>query len=630
MHKKIVWMAVITWWAFVGSGCGAQNSPPGISVQPQSVSVASGTVAVFSVIANGTGALSYQWSKNGTVISDSNSATYLTAPVTSADNGAAYTVQVSNSFGKVTSKPAVLSLVQTPNVSVLTYHNDPARSGQNAAEVRLTPANVTQAHFHKIGIFPTDGKMYAQPLVVADLAIGGVVRNVLYAATEHDSVYAFDADTGTQLWKVSLLPSGSGETPSSSRNCAFITPEIGVTATPVVDATRGVIYVVAASMDATGASFYLRLHALSLTTGAEMFGGPTTVPATFPGMNQTFDPPQYLERAALLLANGRIYTSWTSHCDTVPYSAWVITFDASTLQVSQVFNGEMGVSSGQGSFWNSGSGPAADAAGNVYLLSANGIFDGVLDADGFPRDGDFGNSFIKLAPPVTGANTLSVLDYFTMFNSTTESAGDQDLGSGGGMLLPDFIDDGGTVRHLMVGAGKDNQIYLVDRDNMGKFNQTDNSQIWQNLTKPFPSAQYGVFGAPAYFNSYIYYGAIADAISAFQIVNAKLSASAVSRTANTFPYPGAAISISANGLQNGIVWAAENSKTQGVLHAYDATDLSNELYNSNQAGSRDSYGTGSYAVPPTVANGKVYVVTQVDLTDNPSGLQEGVVAFGAF
>jgi hypothetical protein len=588
-----------------------------------------GAVAVFSVTAIGESPFTYQWSKNGAVISNSNSPTYLTSPLSMSDSGTSFSVVITNSQGTVKSANAVLTVVTATNIDVSTYHNDNARTGQNINEVRLIPANVTQTHFHKLGIYPTDGKMDSQPLVVSDLTVNGTARNVLYIATEHDSVYAFDADSGTQLWKTSLLPAGSGEQPSNARGCDFVTPEIGVTATPVIDRTRGAIYLVAASMDASGATFYQRLHALSLTTGAEMFGGPTTVPATFAGMNQTFYSWQYLERAALLLANGRIYTTWSSHCDALPYSSWVITFDATTLQVSQVFNGQMGNPNGQGSFWNSGSGPAADTAGSVYLLSANGSFDTTLDADGFPQFQDYGNSFIKLAPPSQISSTLAVQDYFTMYDSNKESAEDEDLGSGGGMLLPDLTDGTGTVRHLMVGAGKDDHVYVLDRDNMGKFNVNDNSQIWQELVTAFPYAQWGVFGAPAYFNNQVYYGAVADAISAFPVTNAQLSAAA-SRTPNSFPYPGATPSVSANGAQHGIVWAVENSSAQAVLHAYDAADLSKELYNSNQAGTRDTFGPGSKYVPPTIANGKVYVVTQIDLTNNPNGLPEGVVAFGAF
>ena len=531
------------------------------------------------------------------------------------------------------SPPAVIpppSVTPTPpsqpgTADVLTYHNDAARTGQNLNETQLTPGNVNQAHFGKLAVFPTDGKIDAQPLIVSNFTVNGVVRNVLYAATEHDTVYAFDADTGTQLWKTSLLQ--SGESPSDARNCSQVVPEIGVTATPVIDRGRSVIYVVAMSKNASGTVYYQRLHALSLTSGAEMLGGPTTVPAALPGQSQSFDPGQYKERAALLIANGAIYTAWTSHCDIESYGSWVITFDPATLKIAQIFNGEPSAAGGEGSFWSSGSGPLADTAGNVYLLSANGSFGTTLDANGFPQNRDYGNSFIKLAPPLAGSNSLTLLDYFSMYNSVSESSVDQDLGSGGGLLLPDQTDSNGAVRHLIVGAGKDENVYLLDRDNLGKFRSADNSQIWQELVNAFPGT-HGVYGAPAYFNGRVYYGAVGDVLRAFSLTNALLSTAAVSQTTTQFPYPGATPSISANGAQNGIVWAVENSGTQGVLHAYDATNLAAELYNSGQAGARDSFGPGSKFNPPTIANGKVYIGTQADLVSNP-GSQEGVVVFGA-
>jgi hypothetical protein len=615
------------------TNCGGDNggqSAPTITAQPHSASVAEGTVAVLSVLATGTAPLTYQWSKNGIAIDGATSYTYLTEPMTASNSGSAFSVVVKNSAGIVRSATAVLTAVAVPGTDVLTYHNDVGRSGLNPDEVRLVPSNVTQTHFRKLGMYPTDGKIDAQPLVVSNLIVNGSIHDVLYAATEHDSVYAYDADSGTLLWQASLLPSGSGEQPSDSRSCGFVAPEMGITATPVIDRNRGAIYVVAMSKNASGDTYYQRLHALSLTTGAEMFGGPTPMPSSFAGQTQTFDSGSYVERAALLLANGKIYTSWTSHCDDLPYSSWVITFDAATLQIGQVFNGESGDATGAGSFWNSGSGPSADADGNVYLLSANGTFDASLDANGFPIHQDYGNSFIKLAPPVQASNVLVLQDYFTMYNSVSESASDQDLGSGGGMLLPDVTDEAGTVRHLVIGAGKDNNVYLVDRDNMGKFRASDNSQIWQELVNAFPNAQYGIFGAPAYFNGKIYYAPVADSVYAYQLTNARLVTPAISRTPTSFHYPGGTFSISANSAHSGILWAVENSSTQGVLHAYDANDLSTELYNSNQAGSRDTLGPGTKFTPPTIANGKVFVGSQVDLTNNPNGLQNGVAVFGAF
>jgi hypothetical protein len=627
VRYMIIFLACAT--AIVLADCsGSGPTAPVVSMQPQSATLANGAVAAFGVQATGQQPLAYQWSKNGIAITGATGSTYLTSPVGSSDSGSSFSVVVTNSLGKANSASAVLTVVAAP-IDVLTYHNDLARTGQNSNEVRLMPTNVTQTHFKKLGLDTTDGKVDAQPLIASGVNVNGSFHNVLYIATEHDSVYAYDADSGALLWKASLLPSGSGESPSDTVGCNFVSPEIGVTATPVIDRTRGAIYVVAMSKSASG-TYFQRLHALSLATGTEMFGGPTQVPSVLAGQSQTFVPLNYLERAALLLVNGEIFTSWTSHCDNLPYSSWVIAFDADTMQVAQSFNGEQGDPTGAGSFWNGGSGPSADSIGNVYLLSANGTFDTTLDAAGFPQYQDYGNSFIRLDPPVQASATLNVHDYFAIYNTLDESAADKDLGSGGTMLLPDQSDSSGMVRQLIVGAGKDNNVYVVDRNNMGHYRVSDNTQIWQELVNAFPNAQYGIFGAPAYFNGRVYYGAVADGISAFTFSNARLSETAVDETAVSFPYPGATFSISANGARNGIVWAVENSTTEAVLHAFDASNLTTELYNSTQAGSRDILGPGSKFTPPTIANGKVYVATQVDLTNDPTGLQNGVAVFGAF
>jgi hypothetical protein len=486
---------------------------------------------------------------------------------------------------------------------ITTYHNDNARTGQNLSETILTPGNVNVASFGRLFTISVDGKVDAEPLYLAGVTFASGTHNALYVATEHDSVYAFDADTGAQLWHVSMLK--TGETPSDGRNCGQVTPEIGVTATPVISRGDNTIYVAAMSKDASS-NYVQRIHALDLTTGAERFGGPIDVHATFPGTGDNsngtsvvFDPAQYEERAALLLLNGVVYTGWTSHCDIGLYTGWMIGYSATTLAQTSVFdftpNGHMG------SVWMAGSGPASDANGNIYFLASNGTFDTTLNASGFPNRGDFGNAFIKLS---TANNNLAAVDYFNMFNTVSESNGDVDLGSGGALLLPDMTDSTGATRHLAVGAGKDQHIYLVDRDNMGKFNSTSN-QNYQDVTGALAGQ---VFSKPAYFNGRLYYGSVGDSIRAFQFSQARLVTPPVATTANSFPYPGTTPSISANGTANGIVWAAENSST-AVLHAYDAGTL-NELYNSNMASnSRDHFGAGNKFIAPLIANGKVYVGT---------------------
>jgi hypothetical protein len=385
-----------------------------------------------------------------------------------------------------------------------------------------------------------------------------------------------------------------------------VIPEIGITSTPVIDRSagaHGTIYVVAMSKDAQS-NYHQRLHALDLTTGAELLGGPVDISASYPTTGtatSSFSPGNYEERPALLLVGGTIYTSWTSHCDVGPYGGWVISFAQSSL----ARNGALNVaanSSGGPSIWMSGGGPAADSGGNIYFLTANGAFETTMDANGFPSGQDFGNSFMKISNAAAG---LKVLDYFAMTNEVNESNGDVDLGSGGEMLLPDLKDSTNAVRHLMVGAGKDGNIYLVDRDSMGKFNATANSN-YQTLSGVLPG---GIWSTPAYFNGTLYYGNVSGTLKAFTISSAKLTATPQSQSATQFTFPGTAPSVSADGTANAIVWAHENSNP-GVLHAYDASNLAHEIYNSNQAAAnRDQFGAGNKYITPVVADGKVFVGT---------------------
>jgi hypothetical protein len=499
------------------------------------------------------------------------------------------------------------TLSSAGNVNVLTYHNDSARTGQNLNETILTPATVTSATFGKVGFFPSDGKVDAQPLLLSGVPIAGQgTHNVVYAVTEHDSVYAFDSDSGAVLWRVSVL--GAGEVPSDGRNCSQVVPEIGITSTPVIDPARGpngVIYVVAMSKNGSGAYIH-RLHALDVSTGAELLGGPKTVQASVPGTGAgsaggtlAFDPKQYEERAGLLLVNGKLITAWSSHCDIDPYTGWIMSFDPATLAQTAVLN--VTPNGSRGAFWMAGAGPAADSAGNVYLLDGNGTFDTTLNAGGFPSGGNFGNAFLKIS--TTGG--LAVADYFATFDTVSKSNADSDLGSGGTLVLPDLVDGGGQVRHLAVGAGKDAHMYVVDRDAMGKWNSSSNA-IYQDISGAIGGA---VFSMPAYFNGTLYYGGSGAALKAFQIANARIASAAASVSPRTFQYPGSTPGVSASGTTNGIVWAVENSNP-AILHAYDALDVSHELYNSSQAASgRDAFGAGNKFITPTVVNGRVFVGT---------------------
>ncbi len=495
---------------------------------------------------------------------------------------------------------AMSTAVLSGQVSVLTWHNDNSRTGQNLQETILTPANVASSTFGRLATLTVDGKVDAQPLVVPSVTIPDQgVHNVLYVATEHGSLYAFDADTFAQLQKVSLL--GAGEVPSDDHACTQVTPEIGITATPAIDlqiGPHGIIYVIAQSKD-SAQHYHHRLHALDLTTLREQLGGPVEIQANFAGggAENTFDPKVHVERPGLLISNGVVYTSWGSHCDIGAYAGWVLSYNESTLAQVGVLN--LIPNGSDGGIWAAGSGPAVDSNGNVFLLTGNGTFDTSLNFSGFPSRADYGNAFVKIS--TSGA--LSVMDYFTMRNTVSESDGDVDLGSGGLMLLPPLDNGQGKLVSLVVGAGKDKNIYVLDQSNMGKFNPAMDS-IYQLMSSALPG---GAWSSPAWFNGTMYYGGVGDSLKAFPFTGGSFALA--SHSANTFAYPGTTPSISANGAANGIVWAAENGPV-AVLHAYLASSVATELYNSNQAASgRDHFGSGNKYIVPTIANGRVYVGT---------------------
>ena len=609
-------LALVAWSL---SGCGGSSSPPPtITQQPSNQTVTVGQKATFSVVAAGTRPITYQWQKNAQPIPGATGLAYTTPPTVITDDSSQLQVVISDSASQVTSGTAVLTVHRPPDVT--TYHNDNLRSGQNLNETHLTPLNVNPSDFGKVGFMPTDGKVDAQPLYLADVPVlGQGDQNVVYVVTEHDSVYAFDADTQALLWQATAL--GAGETPSDDRQCPeAVTPEIGISSTPAIDRARGpngAIYLVAATEDSSG-HYHHRLHALDVTSGAELFGGPIEIQAQFPGtgsgtngVNVLFDPAQYFDRAALLLANGVIYTSWASHCDFGPYTGWVIGYDQLTLQQTRVLN--LTPNGNRGGIWMAGDGPAADGAGNIYLLDGNGLFDTALDVNGFPSSGDFGNAFVKIAP----TSPATVIDFFASHDTAIQSIEDFDLGSGGLLLLPDVVDKAGKTWQLGLGSGKSGSIYVVDRDNMGKFDPELNN-VRQEIPICCPPyyADGAVFSTPAYFNSTVYFSAVSEPLQAFAVSDGKLSSSFTMLSSNSFPYPGSTPSISANGSTNAILWAVENGTT-GVLHAYDANNLSTEVYNSNTNAARDQFGPNKFVVP-TIANGKVYV-----------GAPTGVAVFGA-
>jgi hypothetical protein len=491
-------------------------------------------------------------------------------------------------------------------VNVTTYHNDNSRSGQNTAETVLTLSNVNSTQFGKLFSVAVDGYVYAQPLYLANVMISGAVHNVLYIATEHDSVYAIDADKGTLLWQQSFINPAAGITtvPSSDWGCTDLIPEIGITSTPVIDPVSGTIYVLAKTQEVTGsANTVQRLHALDVATHAEKFGGPKVIAATIQG--RTFNAHQQHNRPGLLLENGHIVIAWASHCDNQPYQGWVMSYNASTLAQEAVFNTELNTSTGfDGGIWMSGDGVAADANGNLYVPTGNGDYDGTSN---------FGDTILKLSGPTNGS--LSVADWFTPFNQSTLNGGDTDLGSGGILLLPD-LPAGSAHQQLLIQMGKEGKLYLIDRNNMGKFCSTCTS-IDTNIVQEIPGATGQLLGSPTFWNNNVFWGGGGHPLRAWSF-NANnsgvLSTSPTSQTPQFFSL-GPTPVVSANGTSNGILWALDNSSASQILYAYNASNLGQMLYNSNQAANgRDVPGGRVKFSAPVIANGKVYVGSQATVS----------------
>jgi len=496
---------------------------------------------------------------------------------------------------------------------------DTFRTGQNLNESVLTRANVNSTQFGKLFSYSIDGYSDASPLYVANVNIPVQgLYDVVYVATEHDSVYAFDADgyNSSPLWHVSFINPAAGITtvsPSATGDIAPNMVEAGITGTPVIDPTTGTLYLVALTQEVSGTvtTFVQRLHALDITTGAEKFGGPVVIQASVPGTGDgssggqvPFIAVHENQRAALLLNNGIVYIAWASHADKSPYHGWVMGYNATTLQQVMVYNTTP--NGGLGGIWQSGDGLTTDSTGRIYAVSGNGPFNGDIGGT------EFGDSVLAINPNGTRS------DYFTPHNQSTMAASDLDLGSGGVLLLPD---QSGSHPHEAITAGKTGTIYVVDRDNLGHFNPNNDSQIVQTLVNTFPGGtfQTGNFKAPVYFNGHVYFSADQDTIKSFSVTNGLLSTSPTSQTSIVSGYPGCTLQISANGGTNGILWAiqsffridqSDTGTAPGILHAYDASDLTHEFYNSNQAAAgRDQLDFTVKWSAPLIANGKVFVAT---------------------
>ena len=505
---------------------------------------------------------------------------------------------------------AVFAAIAVPvfaQVAVTTQHNDNYRTGQNTNETVLTPANVNVEQFGKLFTQAVDGYVYAQPLYVPNVNIPGQgTHNVVYVATEHDSVFAFDADNNSgqnaaPLWQASFIDPAKGITtiPSHDVSCTDLVPEVGITSTPVIDPSTNTMYVLVRTKE--NGSYVQRLHALDITMGTEKSGSPVVIQAKVKGTGDgskyiTFDTLRQAQRPGLLLQNGDVFIGWASHCDNGPYHGWLMAYDAQTLQQKGVWNSTPNGS--EGGIWQAGAGIAVDSGNNVYVPTGNGTFD-VNE-----RGKDYGDSIIKL--DFSAAGKLHVLDYFTPYDQNYLNRNDVDQGSGGVLLIPDR--PGTKYPHLLIQAGKLGTVYVLDRDKMGHFHSGNDDQTVEHLI----GAVGGMWAMPAFWNDSVYFGGAGDNLKIFSFdpQSGLLSQTPISTSSASFGFPGMTPSISSNGTTDGILWAIDSEyygQGSSILYAYDATNLNNFLYSSTQDSGRDDPGGAVKFTVPTVANGKVYV-----------------------
>jgi hypothetical protein len=530
----------------------------------------------------------------------------------------------------------LLLACSTQAQNVTTQHNDIARTGSYTTETILTPSNVNTNTFGKVFYYVVDGYVYAQPLYMASITMGagtpqaGTQHNVVFVATEHDSVYAFDADSNLganakPLWQITLLDTAhgaaTGATTEASSDFGYtdIVPEVGITSTPVIDPATNTIYVVGKTKES--GTYRYRLHALDITTGGEKFGGPVVLSGSVSGNGSgsssgtlSFSPTYQLQRPGLLLLNGIVYIAFGATYDVTPtWHGWVFGYNATTLQQTGLWCGSP---NGNGSsIWNSGGGLAADVTdpvnhpyGRLFFGTGDRTFNATVPYD---NTMSYSISVLRLdlanGAPSMNTNGVQVGDMFAPFDQVTLDKNDQDQGSGGAVILPDPVSGG---KHLMVQAGKSGRIYLFDRDNLGGYHPTNTSDPQQKA-----SVGGSVFGLPAYWNGHVYFwpvaGGAGSPLKAFSFANGVLSSVPVSTSAQISSFPGATPSVSSNGANNGIVWTIRNDAfaSQGpqILYAHDANNLGNFLYGSDQNAPRDSAGAAVKFTVPTIANGKVYI-----------------------
>jgi hypothetical protein len=604
------------YWVDIVFSPGGTAAGLGVSISPKrGGTTISQQLPLTATVTNDVGSSGVSWavSAAGTL-----SSTSTTAATFSAANAGVYTVTATSIANPSVSATTTIGV--TDLAGVFTYHNNLSRDGSNPSEYALTPSNVTTTTFGKLFSCTVDGAIYAQPLWVANLTIGGVRRNVVFVATQHDSLYAFDADVNTTpctpLWHANLIDAAHGGSSSETsvpsggigslvgQGAAAggdIQPEVGVTGTPVIDPSTKTLYVVSKSVIVSGPTFFQRLHAIDLTTGKEESGSPVTIAGTYPGTGDggttvTFSARQQNQRPGLVLANGTVYIAWASHEDKTPYYGWVIGYNAVTLAQSFVLNISPNV--GYGGIWMGGGAPSVDASNNLYLITGNATFDATSTT---APNNDYGDSFLKLS------SNLQVSSYFTPSDQANDNLNDVDFGSGGAAILVD--QPSSPVPRIVIGGGKDGFLYLLNRDAMGGLGDAN---AWQQFNFGYP-----IFATGAFWNNTFYMAGVNGPLQAFSFNTStgKFNTAIVSQSPDTYGFPGSTPSVSSSGSTNGIVWALYNatfctdlSPSCGPteLHVYDATNLATELWKSTP-GSGNTAGNAVKFTVPTVANGKVYV-----------------------
>ena len=581
------------------------GSQPGstVSISPAQGSATPGQTAQFQASISGVVSSAVTWAVDGVTGGNSTVGTISSAGLYTAPLAAGPHVVTATSTADPTQSASV-AMVVTSYAGTFVYHNDDGRTGQNLSETVLTTGNVNVNQFGKIFSYQVDGQIYAEPLYVQGVSIPGQgVHNVIYVVTENDTAYAFDADGlgSAPLWQVSFLTNGAQTLNTTDiGGCNNISPQVGITSTPVIDPQTNTIYILARTKVVTGgnASYFQTLHALDITTGLEISGSPVVIQASVNSANGpvTFNPQTANQRAGLFIDNGVVYIGWASHCDIQPFHGWIMGYDESSLQQVAVFTPTPnGV---EGGIWQSGAAPAVDEFGNIFVAIGNGTTD--IDQGGI----DYSEGLLNLG---FSGGALNINDYFVPSNFQSLNGSDLDLGSGGPLLLPA---QPAPPTDLLVLFGKQGMVYLVDRTNLGKYSPLGN-QVLQTLPAgTVPNAH----SNPAYWQNNIYFAGVGDFLKSFLLSDSLLSTSPTSESAVTYPYPGATPAVSANGNANGIVWAIRTiTGTVAELHAYDAANLARELYNSSQNPARDKAGLFIKFAVPTVANGKVYIGTQTEI-----------------